>query len=100
MLLFNNIHPYIRHVGWGMGIYQKETKYAYDCRMILMLSGEGSICINEENIIAKEKQIFIIKPGVPYRVLSGAKRKIAVINFDWTYSHADTIPERVVSVFF
>ena len=98
MLLFSNIHPYIRHVGWGMGIYQKETKYAYDCRMILMLSGEGSICINEENIIAKEKQIYIIKPGVPYRVLAGSNRKIAVINFDWTYSHADTNPEKVVSV--
>lgn len=98
MLLFDNIHPYIRHVGWGIGIYQKEIKCAYDCRMILMLSGEGSICINEETIIAKEKQIYMIKPGVPYRVLSSSNRKIAVINFDWTYSHAEKIPEKVVSV--
>lgn len=98
MLLYENIHPYIRHVGWGIGIYQKETKCAYDCRMILMLSGRGSICINEEIIPAEKKQLYIIKPGVPYRVLSDSDRKIAVINFDWTYSHADIIPNRVVSV--
>lgn len=98
MLLFDNIHPYIRHIGCGVGIYQKETKCAYDYRMILMLSGDGSICINDENIIAKEQQIYVIKPGVPYRVLSDSNRKIAVINFDWTYAHADTIPERVVSI--
>ncbi len=97
MLLLDNIHPYIRHVGCGVGIYQKEVKCAYDCRMILILSGEGSVFVNDESIIVKEKQIYIIKPGVPYRVLSDSDCKIAVVNFDWTYSHAEKIPEKVVS---
>lgn len=98
MITFDNIHPYIRHVGCGVGIYQKEKKCACDYRMILILSGDGSICINDETIIAKERQIYIIKPGVPYQVLSSSNRKISVINFDWTYSQAYMIPERVVSI--
>ena len=80
----NNI-PFVRCVGIGVNIYQNEFKMAYDHRMICILSGDGTIEICDKLFETNTNDIFIINPGISYRVCSGENQKIAVVNFDTNY---------------
>lgn len=89
--------PFVRCVGIGNAVFQKNKKKAYDYRMICVLDGEGSLEIDIVKYKTKQKQIYIIKPGTEYRVCSGPEQKIAVINFDTTYDFSH-IKEPILSV--
>ncbi len=89
--------PYVRCVGIGTDVYQNEVKKAYDWRMICVICGEGSIEIENKKYIAKANTLYVIKPGAAFRVCSGKKQKIAVVNFDVSYEHS-YIKEPVLSV--
>ena len=92
----NNI-PFVRCVGIGVNIYQNEFKMAYDHRMICILSGDGTIEICDKLFETNTNDIFIINPGISYRVCSGENQKIAVVNFDTNYDFS-YITDPVLSV--
>ncbi len=89
--------PFVRCVGIGVNVYQNEFKMAYDHRVICILSGDGTIEIDSENFNTKTNDIFIINPGVSYRVCSINNQKIAVVNFDTNYVFSH-ITDPVLSV--
>lgn len=74
--------PFVRCVGIGTGVYQNETKKAYDWRMICVLEGKGSLELDAEILQTEPGQLFLIPPGMAYRVCSPQSQKIAVVNFD------------------
>ena len=57
--------------------------------MICILEGDGDIYIGEEHYRTEKAQLYLIQGGVPYRVCSSDRQRIAVINFDGSqeYSH-------------
>jgi len=89
--------PFVRCVGMDTHVYQNNVKKSYDYRMILIISGEGEIMIDNQTFVTKDNQIYIICPGTRFRVCSGVSQKIAVINFDGNYEYSD-ISEPVLSV--
>lgn len=92
-----NIRPYVRCVGIGEGLRQREYHKAYDHRLVAFLDGSGHAQIDGETFPMPAGSAFIAGPGTAYRVRCGEGQKIAVVNFDWTYSCAGT-DEVLISV--
>ncbi len=69
-----NSLPYIRCVGIGDDIYQEKFKKAYDSRMICVIDSEGMAEIDNEKYSAVKGNVFVIVPGIRYRVRSGKSR--------------------------
>ena len=92
-----NIRPFVRCVGRGRGIRQTEYHRAYDHRFIGALAGGGYVEIAGTRVELTPGRAVIISPGTEYRVRSEAEGQVVVINFDWTWAHADT-PETILSV--
>lgn len=91
-----NFNPYVRCVGIGTHVYQREPKKAYDYRLICVLKGNGMIYIESEAFPTEPCQLYFIDPGKAYRVCSEKNQDIAVINFDTTYEYSH-LSEPIVS---
>ena len=85
----DNFHPFVRNVGIISNFIQKKTCFAYDCRMLCILDGNGILVYESHEYITSQYDILIIGPGIPYRVISGNSQTLAVISFDCSYSHAE-----------
>ena len=83
-----NQNLFVRCVGIGTGVYQKNKTKSYDHRLICILNGKGQIYIENERYDTEACQMFFIKPGVAYRVCCSENQEIAVINFDTSYEYA------------
>ena len=92
-----NLRPFVRCVGRGRGLRQREYHKAYDHRFIGALTGNGWADIAGTRVELTPGHAVIISPGTEYRVCSEADQQVVVINFDWTWSHAD-MPDTIPSV--
>ncbi len=101
VLTFEKFHPFVRCVGTVTHLCQKSAHCAYDHRIIVINSGNGKIEINGETISTKKGDLYLIPPGMSYRVLSEISQEITVINFDMTYNHCSmsaqilSVPEEI-----
>lgn len=86
-----NFNPFVRCVGIGSGIYQKNETKAYDHRLIVILKGYGKIRIDRKMYETSPCELYLIKPGTSYRVCCGEDQEISVINFDTGYENAHLI---------
>jgi len=85
-----NIRPFVRCVGIGEGLCQREYHKAFDHRLVAFLDGSGHAQIDGETLPMPAGGAFIAGPGTAYRVRCGKDQRIAVVNFDWTYGCAAT----------
>ncbi len=97
VLTFDSFHPFIRCVGAASKLRQNTPHMAYDHRMIAVIDGEGIIEVDGREHTALKGDVFVIPPGIAYRVVSGKCQQSIVINFDLTHSHCD-MSSPVISV--
>ena len=79
-----NLHPFVRRVGLAPGLQQSFLHKSYDHRLLLPESGNGYLEWNGETVPMRGEELFLIAPGVPYRVSCETNQSLMVINFDWT----------------
>lgn len=89
--------PFVRCVGIGTAIRQNSLKKAYDWRMLCILQGDGTLELDGRMLRTQPNQLYLIRPGVAYRVFASEAQRIAVINFDTTSEFAH-LGEPVLSV--
>ena len=97
MLEFADFHPFIRCVGRAKYLRQELFHKAYDYRMMIFYSGKGTLEVNDSIYETSKNEVYIISPGVRYRVISKGCQDIIVVNFDMTQSNC-TIDKPVPSV--
>ncbi len=90
-------HPFVRCVGATSKIAQLFLHKAYDHRLLAVLDGEGKVFIDGKEYRSEKGDIYVISPGIGYRVVSGKAQRIVVINFDMTHDHC-RINDPVISV--
>ena len=86
---FSKLNPYIRTVGIYETIAKSAECRAYDSKIIYMISGDVSVCIEDDKPFhLSVGNLLLIPAGVKYR-LKGQYLKAAVISFDPTdeWSH-------------
>ncbi|MBR5528439.1 MAG: helix-turn-helix transcriptional regulator [Clostridia bacterium] len=92
-----DFHPFIRCVGKARHLSQELFHMAYDYRMLVFLNGKGTLEAGDAVYDTAKNDVFIISPGVRYRVAAKERRDIIVINFDVTYRNSK-ISAPVISV--
>lgn len=83
------INPFVRCVGRGTRIYQKELYCSYDYRLVYCVDGIGEVLCGEVLYPFETGDLFIFAPGMPFSVRGGWGQTCIVVNFDWTQNHTE-----------
>ena len=88
ILRFEQLNPFVRCAGSIRGLIQRNSRSAYDQRLIYITEGDGSIDVGPEKFKTKKYDCILICPGITYKVESGNNQRMIVINFDLTQDNA------------
>lgn len=81
--------PFVRYAGKVACFGQKEgDSMAYDCRLFMALSGNGSITVEGEEYILRRYDVIFLPPAVRYRFNAEQRMDFWSMNFDFTQQHA------------
>ena len=93
-----NYEPYVRYVAKST-YFIDVTVVAMDCRMIYVISGEGSFESGEQTYPLRGGTLLYYPHGIPYRIRSsnGASLLFYTVNFDFTseFKHISTLTPQV-----
>ncbi len=80
----SDIRPFVRRIGIANGLVQNHAVMSYDHRLFIPLQDGGILQIGDKDCFIKKTEVYLLAPGVPYRVALAEGQKLVVINFDWT----------------
>ena len=84
-------HPYIRYANRFPYLGQGEVfSMAYDCRLFLILGGNGSILCEDKQTALHRFDLVYVPPALPYRLDPSDRFDLLVVNFDFTSANAGT----------
>ena len=82
------VNPFVRCVGRGVGIDQKVLYCACDYRLVYFMQDGGEVLCGGERFDSKAGSLFLFAPGTPFSIRSSPAQECIVVNFDWTQNHA------------
>ncbi|MBE7051214.1 MAG: helix-turn-helix transcriptional regulator [Ruminococcaceae bacterium] len=85
-MIFEEIKPFIRHAGQmtGFSNNESETLKSYDNCVIYILSGGGSVAIENETFKMNKGSVLMWRAGMAYRFSFEEKTSYIIVHFDFT----------------
>lgn len=88
-MLLHEINPFLRYAQRFSYDHPSETKCPADCRILYVISGQGSIEINGIRHPLAAGTLALINAGFVYRLELTAPLEMIALNFDYTFHRSD-----------
>lgn len=88
-MLLHEINPFLRYAQRFLYDHPSETKCPADCRILYVISGEGSIHIDGADYSLFPGTLALINAGFVYRLELEAPLEMIALNFDYTFQRKD-----------
>lgn len=89
--MFSSVVPFVRYAAKSTYYIDKEV-VSRDCRIIYVVTGEGSFRTPETTYELQPGTIIYYPAGTPYHIFSESGILFYTVNFDFTHDYARTIP--------
>ena len=83
-MFFKDINPFIRFADIVEYNISRNFTKTYDCRLLYILSGSGTINLNNELYSLEEGVLFNIQPGTPYKITPAPSFYAIAVDYDFT----------------
>lgn len=83
----SDINPHIRFAQEITHFSKNRNVYVKDCRLFYILSGDGKIFIQGNELLFKKNTVFYCRGGVDYTITSNENLHLYSLNFDLSQTH-------------
>ena len=90
-MLLKNIDPFIRFADTVDYSITRDFTRTYDCRMLYILSGSGTVDIHGNLYALQEDIIINFQPGTPYKIVPSPGFRAVAVDYDFTQEHREEI---------